>query len=509
MRKVMTIVLDAADPSLIEKWMDDGSLPNLKRLKEQGAYGRLAPISGWLAEAVPYSFYTGQGPASHGAHCYVMFQKETMKFRPPGPDWLPMRPFWRNFQKGGPRAIVLDVSNCYGPEPFNGLEIAGWATHDALVPFQTYPPDLAKWIHQRFGSSILPDEVYGLVSKKDFIKTRDLMFEVSDKFGRLCTELMQNESWDFFLAFLFTIHHSGHRLWSSVNIRESLNEAEKTELEDAMRQVYIAGDRAVGEMVQAAESNTLVMVMSLHGMGVNQSRTWIFPEMLRRILQEKEEGYTLYRLLKKFRLLVPLGWRHKIKSRLPYYARRWLTRFWRVGGQNWKHTKALHLFSDTQGWVRINLKGREAQGVVEAHEYEAICQRITEGIRSFVDADTGELLVKNITALHKVLEGERVDDLPDLIVDWADSPAARHRAVISPQFGRIDWPTPGHNPEGRSGNHRPEGFLIAHGDGIRQGEIKDANMLDIAPTILSLLKQQLPEKMQGRDLALLIEKESS
>ena len=505
MRKILAIVLDAAEPSLIEKWMDDGSLPNLKRLKDQGAYGRLASVAGWLAEAVPYSFYTGRNPASHGAHCYVMFQKETMKFRPPGPDWLPIRPFWRNFREGGPRTIALDVSNCYAPEPFNGLEIAGWATHDSLVPFQTYPPDLANWIHQRYGSSILPDEIYGLVSKKDFIKTRDLMFEVSGKFKQLCIELMRKESWDLFLTFLFTIHHSGHRLWSPVNIKEPLTEAENAELGDAMRQVYIAGDRAVGEIVQAADPNAIVMVFSLHGMGVNQSRTWIFPEMLRRILQEKEDNFTPLSLIKRIRLLVPVDWRHQIKLRLPYYARRWLTRFWRVSGHNWKQTKAFHLFSDTQGWVRINLKGRESQGVVEPREYETLCQRITEGLKTFVDADTGEPVIKKITASHQVFEGERLDDLPDLIVDWADSPAAMHRAVASTQFGAIHWPTPGHNPEGRSGNHKPEGFLIACGDGIRRGEIKGAHMLDLAPTILSLLNQPIPDEMQGKNLSLLHE----
>ena len=47
-----------------------------------------------------------------------------------------------------------------------------------------------------------------------------------------------------------------------------------------------------------------------------------------------------------------------------------------------------------------------------------------------------------------------------------DPPAAQ-RAVIPPRYGNLDWPTPGLNPTGRSGNHAPEGFLVAAGDGIR------------------------------------------
>ena len=505
MRRILAIVLDAAEPSLIEQWMDDGSLPNLKRLREQGMHGRLDSVGGGLEEAVPYCFYTGQNPASHGAHSYVMFQKETMKFRSPGPDWLPMRPFWRRFREGGPRAIVLDVSNCYPPEPFNGLEISGWATHwYSLAPFQTYPPDLANWIHQRYGSSILPDEMYGLVSKQDFIKTRDLMLEISGKFGGLCIELMRRESWDLFLAFLFTVHHSGHRLWSPINIKEPLTESEHAELGDALRQVYIAADRAVGEIVQAAGEDVIVMVSSLHGMGINKSRTWIFPEMLRRVLREKRDNnFTPLSLIKRVRNLVPVELRHQIKSRLPYRVRRWLTRFWRVSGHNWKKTKAFDLFSDTQGWVRINLKGRESQGIVEPHEYEALCQRISEGLKSFVDVDTGQPVVKKIVAPHQVFEGEKIDDLPDLIVNWADSPAAMHRAMVSPQYGTIPWPTPGHNPEGRSGNHIAQGMLIASGGDIKSGKIDDANILDLAPTILTLLGQPVPPEMEGKVLPIL------
>ncbi len=503
MTRILAIVLDAAEPSLIEKWIEDGNLPNLKRLQQQGAYGRLESVAGWLAEAVPYCFYTGRNPASHGAHCYVMFQKETMKFRPPGMDWLPIRPFWRNFKKGGPRAIVLDVSNGPALEPFNGIEIAGWATQDALVPYQTYPPDLAKWIHAHYGSAILPDEMYGLVSKQDFMETRQLLIDVSRKFERLCIELMHKEPWDLFLAYLFTAHHGGHRLWSPINIKDSLTDSEKTDLADSMRQVYIANDRAIGELVQATGEDVMVMVMSMHGMGVNNSRTWIFPEMLRRVMGvEAGSRSSLIQIIKSLRDLIPVEWRHQVKSRFPYGVRRWLTRTWRTSGFKWNETHAFNLFSDTQGWVRINLKGREVQGIVEPAEYDALCQQISEGLKTFVDADTNEPIIKSIFRPHQAFEGERLDDLPDLIVNWVDSPAAMHRAVVSPQFGAIPWPTPGHNPEGRSGNHRWEGFLLLAGKDIKPGAIENAHILDLAPTILSLLEQPIPAEMEGKILPL-------
>ncbi len=500
MKRILALELDAASPELIERWTDDGSLPNLKRLRAQGAYGRLESVAEWLAEATPYAFYTGLNPAVTALHCYTMWEKETMKVRPPGKDWLPYQPFWRSFKAGGPRSIVLDASNVYAPEPFNGLEVVGWATHDLLVPFQSYPPEFAGWIRKNFGAGLLRDEMYGLVSKRDFVQDRAAMLEINKKFSEMCIALMKKESWDFFLAYNFTLHHAGHRLWNTTNIKDKLSDADKAELERTLHEVYMACDEGLGKIVEAAGPDVTVMVFSVHGMDVNNSRTWIFPEMLRRVTGG---GPAPRGFIKKIRRSIPVEWRHALKSRLPFVIRRWLTRYWRSNPQNaWKDIRAFSLFSDTQGWVRLNMKGREALGIVEPGEYDAFCQEISEGLKTFVDADTGEPIIKDIIRPHQAFEGERLIDLPDLIVRWAETPAARHRAVSSSRFGTIPWPTPGRNPEGRSGNHRAQGMLIMAGKDIKSGTIKRGHILDLAPTILTLLGQPVPAEMEGKPIRL-------
>jgi predicted AlkP superfamily phosphohydrolase/phosphomutase len=117
-----------------------------------------------------------------------------------------------------------------------------------------------------------------------------------------------------------------------------------------------------------------------------------------------------------------------------------------------------------------------------------------------VDAGTNEALIKNIARPGQVFEGERVDWLPDLIIQWNNLPCIDMRAAVSPRYGRIDWPTPGQNPEGRSGNHQPQGLLIAAGPGIKSGNIEGAHILDLAPTMLRLLGQPIPDYMEGKAL---------
>ncbi|HJS30053.1 MAG TPA: hypothetical protein VJ768_10550, partial [Anaerolineales bacterium] len=52
-----------------------------------------------------------------------------------------------------------------------------------------------------------------------------------------------------------------------------------------------------------------------------------------------------------------------------------------------------------------------------------------------------------------------------------------------------------------SGNHRPEGILIANGPAFKRGELlKDARMIDLAPTLLHLAGVPVPEDMEGRVL---------
>ncbi len=132
--RVLLIGLDAAEPRLVEQWMADGTLPTLRALRERGGYGRLGSSADWLAGSPWLTFYTGTQPGDHGFYHHLGWHADRMQTVRPTPDSLPLTPFWRDLGRHGPRAVVLDVPMTYQPEPFNGVEISGWATHDGLVP---------------------------------------------------------------------------------------------------------------------------------------------------------------------------------------------------------------------------------------------------------------------------------------------------------------------------------------------------------------------------------------
>jgi hypothetical protein len=99
-----------------------------------------------------------------------------------------------------------------------------------------------------------------------------------------------------------------------------------------------------------------------------------------------------------------------------------------------------------------------------------------------------------------------MDRLPDLVVRWHPASGATHEAIVSPTLGRIARATPGRIPNGRSGNHAPEGFLMAQGAGISSGARLEAgaDILDLAPTALRRLGASVSVPLAGKVLTQLI-----
>ncbi len=205
---------------------------------------------------------------------------------------------------------------------------------------------------------------------------------------------------------------------------------------------------------------------------------------------------------------MPLPVRRFLTRNIPSALRNVLMTMWSSGGTDWSATRAFALRADLQGYIRINRKGREPRGIVEpGAEEDALSARIAAGLSSFRDSRTGAPIVREVVRIGGLYpEGERRDRLPDLLVLWEETPARHHEAIESPTLGRIERSTPGRIPNARSGNHRPEGWMIARGPGIEPGgEIRPgADILDLAPTVLEILGATTSAPLAGKVLAELV-----
>jgi predicted AlkP superfamily phosphohydrolase/phosphomutase len=155
--------------------------------------------------------------------------------------------------------------------------------------------------------------------------------------------------------------------------------------------------------------------------------------------------------------------------------------------------KAFALPSFSEGYIRLNVRGRETSGVLAPENYARVCDEIEELLAGMRDARTGQPMVANIMRSRtSALDADpRLPDA-DLLVQWT----ARPVDVVDTPRGRI-----GPMPFQRSGSHVERGFLLASGPGLPcDPAAGEAHALDLAPTILSLVGAAIPGYMEGRPL---------
>jgi predicted AlkP superfamily phosphohydrolase/phosphomutase len=156
---------------------------------------------------------------------------------------------------------------------------------------------------------------------------------------------------------------------------------------------------------------------------------------------------------------------------------------------DWSRTRAIVLPTDRNSYVRINVRGREPQGVVEPGQaYEATLQMIEREFRALVNDETSNPAVEEVFRVQELYPGPRAIDLPDLAILWSSE--APINVIRSPRLGRVEM----RRTERRSGNHRPEGFLFARGPAFKSGQAElRGDILQIAPTLLSLYDVPCPD----------------
>jgi len=87
---------------------------------------------------------------------------------------------------------------------------------------------------------------------------------------------------------------------------------------------------------------------------------------------------------------------------------------------DWRQTRAFALPTDQHGWIRINLRNRERDGIVAPEEYDSTCARVEDLMRSLQTKD-GAPLVKSVMRMAANVAEAELMKLPDLVVHWTDA----------------------------------------------------------------------------------------
>ena len=543
---VIAIGLDAADPVLLENWMSQGYLKNLQRLREGGAYGRLNNIEYYKAETPWTTFLTGCLPEKTGYWSPIEFHEGTYQAEQINAyDFDEYPPFYALGEDY--RVAVFDIPQSKLREDVNGLQVLAWGAHSPQTPSHSQPPSLLKDLISEYGEHPALHKDHGDWWDTAYLKRLSEALKIGiDRRVAICRNILKQENWNLFLTVFGETHSAGHDFWF-LNQPDHPLYPYKPEGSDLMLEIFERVDRAVGEIIDAAPENAHIVVFAAHGSGNN---TTDVPSML--LLPE-----FLYRFSFPGKSLLPIGksgspvpppvtspnrlnWQEEVWRQLYHpnplirLLRKWasdrfnakvdkvlrklnrdsdlplLSQVSRPKGeliwqpvmwyqQLWSQMKAFALPSFSEGYIRINLQGREPAGIVTPSEYNTLREQLIEQLYQLKNPRTGEMVVKKVVWTRQSAD-ERDTKLPDadLVVVWQDRPTD---AIDSPNWGRI-----GPVPYRRTGSHRARGFLTVQGPGVTPGStLPEGHGVDLAPTILELMGKSIPEYMDGKSL-LTIEK---
>jgi predicted AlkP superfamily phosphohydrolase/phosphomutase len=141
--------------------------------------------------------------------------------------------------------------------------------------------------------------------------------------------------------------------------------------------------------------------------------------------------------------------------------------------------------------VRLNLVGRDPDGVVRPDEYDAVRERVVETLRGIETSD-GEPVFETVAPREEFFAGPHAEESVDVVA----IPRGFEGSVTSWLTGSVVEPFD--HPEW---DHKRDGVVAVAGEAVSQeAELSGAHLFDVAPTVLASMGFPMGTHMDGRVL---------
>lgn len=450
--RVVVIGLDCLAPQLaFERYAD--AMPNLRALVRDGAWGTLRscdpPITvpAWMVMA------TGHDPGTLGVYGFRHRRGASYS-----DAWtataasFDTAPVWELVAGGGRRTCLLGFPPSYPARPLDGWRVGCFIAPGTASQF-TYPVELKSEV-----LALAPDYRFDVEFRIDDRSRilRDLYAMTAAHFD-VAQHLLTAKSWDLFWLVEIGTDRVHHAFWKYADPDHPRHEP-GSEFETAIRDYYAYVDERVGRLLEPLDADTAVLLVSDHGAkamrGAFAVNDWLAREGWLALDAPGTSGTSFDRC--------SVDW-----SR---------TRAWAWGGYYAR--------------IFLNVRGREAEGRIAPNDYERVRDELASELAAVVD-DEGAPLDNRVFRPEELYRRCR-GDAPDLMVYFDD---LSWRAA-----GTVGWPQP-HLHENDTGPddavHATDGCFVLRAPGVRPGRREGTRIFDVAPTILTLLGEPVPDDLEG------------
>jgi len=490
--RVLLIGLDGATFDVLNPLMDAGKMPHLKSMIEVGAVGPLESTKPPITPAAWTTFMTGKGPGKHGIIDFLRYNPTTnaLEFNNNTKISQETPTIWQILSDKNYRVGSIHVPMTYPPEPVNGFMISGFDTppgrcftypeslqHELMERYPDYTHE-KKWERKALGGDSLFEKNIEYISQS-FERGHDLARFCGEKYG-----------WDVIMVLYKLVDNLQHKAWRHIDRRTRDSDPRRRDIViDCFRRL----DQTLGRLRKFAdEHDATILIMSDHGHGSLDGKAqpnlllseWGYLGLRTPVSRAKARGATWWRRLVRNPGSSPVNQLSAAEGDLAF---------------DWSRTKACVLHAGIYGFLYINLKGRQPEGIVEPADYASLRNEIRERLLSATCKDRDGRSMHIFPAVHDTAslygcDRERYPWMPDLLLEPADGLAVVKKIRGSAPVRWIPF-------DRLEGTHRLHGIFAALGPGIAAGTpVEDAHIADITPTVLAGLGERVPKDMEGKVL---------
>jgi len=450
-QKVFVLGIDGLTFDLLVPWAKEGKLPNFAKLLEEGSSTQLISAVPPSSPPAWTSAVTGVNPGKHGIFGFVKGLKfsagkhhdlihdlyyYTSRDRRADPLWVIL-------SERGRRSVVMNVPCSSPPDRMKGVMISGFP-HTSQTNF-TYPPEY------RFKIPDYRNDIYGQIvqinGEEAFLED---MNDIMDRRATVVFKLLEEESWELFFVVFTIADRVQHYFWKFMDPKHPNWDPVKAQLySNIVLETYQRLDQVVGKLRPKLDSQTTLVLMSDHGFG------------------------PVYQLV---------NGQNFIDQAVPRDV-------FRVMAAD-HFGASFHLTSKKD--PPYDSKTREA--------YAQTKELLKSKLEQLRDPATGQKVISKVFEGDELYWGPYANVAPDLLgletegyLFWNWNPTEDGRLFPlhdDPIFSRFF-----------SAYHKMNGVLIITGANVQRGVNNfDAQIADIAPSVLYLLGEPIPQEMDGRIL---------
>ena len=476
---VLVIGIDGATWDLLRPWAEKGELPNLKRLIDKGAEGKLKTVIPPLSCTSWTSFFTGTNPGKHGIFEYLTSSGKLINSK-----LIKSEKIWNILSNHGKRCGVINVPLTYPVDEINGYMVSGVLTPPDKEDY-FYPPELMHLLEKHDYKIGLKHEKAAFTLGQKSVSEEGEIF-LNKLYGLLKSRYLtlkeiMNEPWDFFMAVFDETASTQLLFWDRKKI---------------LLEFFKKVDLYIGDLIKtfsAKNPDPNIFIVSDHGCNAAPTRNLNFRAWLNEEGLIRDERSFFQRTIPKIYRTLKF---HRILNQ-PYLTKL-LFRFNKV-----REIRESFQRKVTESPAIYCKKGLFIdKSKLKNKDYNKLRDELLLKVRQIKDPLNNEGVFQVVEKKEEVYSGDNLKYAPDIVLVAKENYSFDFLYDSDKVFDDLEPNLPGRH------NSSLYGVFLAYSDEIDNIALKNTSILDLFPTILHILDVPIPPGVDGRVLKEIFKKDS-